>query len=274
MTFLGPRLRDTGFLALMGVIGGSYAVLVFLLLFADIAYVRPNDFLKALAQPEIQSGIIVTIKTCTLAAILSLWVGTALGYVLARFDFYGKAFIDLLVDIPFVLPPLVLGLSLLILFCRPFPGFAQSFEAWLNEHDMRFTFTQGAIVLAQFSVAAAFAVRTMRITFEKIDPRAEEVARTLGCSRMQAFLYVALPQSESGMITAFTISWARSLGEFGPILVFAGTTRGVTEVMSTSVFLELSVGTLESAVAVSLMMVVMAIAVLLTLRLSGRRLEG
>lgn len=258
----------------MGMIGGSYVLLVLLLVIADAAYVSPHDFSAALAKPEIRSGILITLKTCTISAILSLWVGTALGYLLARYNFPGKGLIDLLVDIPFVLPPLVLGLSLLILFCRPLPGFAVSWEDWLNRHGIKVTFTQLAIILAQFSIAGAFAIRTMRITFEKIDPRPEEVARTLGCSRWQAFLLVALPQAESGMITAFTIAWARSLGEFGPILVFAGTTRGVTEVMSTSVFLELSVGTLEAAVAVSLMMIVLAVGVLLTLRFSGRRLEG
>jgi molybdate transport system permease protein len=258
----------------MAMVGGSYAVLVALLLLADLAYVRPSDFWAALAKPEIRSGIVITLQTCTIAAILSLWVGTALGYVLARFEFWGKGLVDLLIDIPFVLPPLVLGLSLLILFNRPWPGCSLSLEAWLNFHGYKFTFTQSAIVLCQFSVAAAFSIRTMRLTFERINPRAEEVARTLGCSRWQAFLYVALPQAESGLITAFTIAWARSLGEFGPILVFAGTTRGVTEVMSTSVFLELSVGTLEAAVAVSLLMVVLAVGVLLALRWSGRRLEA
>ncbi len=269
-----PQLRDRSFLALLTVIGGSYAVLVLLLMVADMSFVAPSDFWTALAQPEIQSSISLTLKTCTIAAILSVWVGTSLGYLLARFNFWGKACIELLVDIPFVLPPLVMGLSLLILFSRPLPGCLHSIESGLNSLGYRVTFTQLAIVLAQFSVAGAFAIRTMRITFERIDSRAEEVARTLGCSRFQAFLYVALPQAESGMVTAFTIAWARSLGEFGPILVFAGATRGMTEVMSTTVFLELSVRTLESAVAVALMMVGMAIAVLLMLRFTGRRMDG
>lgn len=271
---MSPRLRDRSFIILLGVLGGSYAVLILMLLVADLGFVHPDDFWGALAQPEIRSSISLTLKTCTISAILALWVGTAFGYVLARFNFWGKGFIDLLIDIPFVLPPLVLGLSLLILFCRPLPGFATSLEDWLNARGYQITFTQWAIILAQFSVAGAFAIRTMRVTFEKISPRAEDVARTLGCSRLQAFLYVALPQAESGMITAFTIAWARSLGEFGPILVFAGTTRGATEVMSTSVFLELSMGTLESALAVSLLMVAMAIVVLLALRFTGRRLNG
>ena len=95
---------------------------------------------------------------------------------------------------------------------------------------------------AQFAVACAFAVQTMRVTFDQIDSRAEQVALTLGCRRSQAFLQIALPQAWRGIIAALTIAWARSLGEFGPILVFAGATRMRTEVLSTTVFLELSVG--------------------------------
>ena len=166
----------------------------------------------------------------------------------------------------------MLGLSLLILFHFQIPvgnGVFQ-LEAWLrDEVGFPVTYEWPAVVLAQFAVSCAFAVRTMRVTFDQIDPRAEDVARTLGCNRGQAFLQIALPQAWRGMIAAATISWARALGEFGPILVFAGSTRFRTEVLSTTVFLELSIGHLDAAVAVSLLMVVMAVAVLLLLRWLG-----
>lgn len=111
----------------------------------------------------------------------------------------------------------------------------------------------------------------MRVTFDQIDVRPEQVALTLGCRRSQAFFRVVLPQAWRGMVAALTIAWARSLGEFGPILVFAGATRMRTEVLSTTVFLELSVGQLEAAVAVSLLMVVAAMLVLGVVRLLGTR---
>ena len=87
-------------------------------------------------------------------------------------------------------------------------------------------------------------------------------------------MQIALPQAWRGMIAAGTIAWARALGEFGPILVFAGATRMKTEVLSTSVFLELSIGNLDAAVAVSLLMVLMAVTVLLILRAIGMRLTA
>jgi molybdate transport system permease protein len=136
------------------------------------------------------------------------------------------------------------------------------------------TYQVPAVVLAQFAVAAAFAVRTMRVTFEQIHPRAEQVALTLGCTRAQAFWRVLLPEARRGLLTAATLAWARSLGEFGPILVFAGATPLRTEVMPTTVFLELSVGKLDAALAVSLVMVGAAVVVLVITRLFGLRGTG
>ena len=112
------------------------------------------------------------------------------------------------------------------------------------------------------------------MTFDQIDPRTEDVAATLGCTRAQAFWRVTLPEARRGVLTAFTLAWARALGEFGPILVFAGATRMRTEVLSTSVFLELSVGNLEAALAVSLLMIAVAVAVLIVTRLFGLRGAG
>jgi molybdate transport system permease protein len=139
----------------------------------------------------------------------------------------------------------------------------------MGRPSIQVTYAVPAVILAQFAVAGAFAVRTMRVTFDQISPRSEQVALTLGCSQAQAFWHVTLPQARRGMLAAFTIAWARSLGEFGPILVFAGATRMRTEVLSTTVFLELSTGNLENAVSVSLVMVGVALLVLLVLRWLG-----
>ncbi len=257
----------------MGGLSGSFVLLIVLLLAADIMFTSMADFKTALGKPEIQAAFKLTLISCTVAAILSVWVGTPLGYLLSRYKFPGRWLVDTLVDIPIVLPPLVLGLSLLILFHLKIGEW--ELEAWLRE-DVGFpvTFRWPAVILAQFSVACAFAVRTMRVTFDQINPRTEDVARTLGCTRCQAFLQVALPQAWRGIIAAGTISWARALGEFGPILVFAGATRMRTEVLSTSVFLELSIGNLDAAVAVSLLMVAMAVVVLLILRVLGTGLTS
>jgi molybdate transport system permease protein len=265
---LPASTSDKVFRSALYVLGGSYVLLVVLLLAADLAYSSWAQFFALLSKPEIVHAIWLTLMSCTTAAVLSMVVAVPLGFVLARYQFRLKWLVDALVEIPVVLPPLVVGLSLLILFHLPVGGV--KLEDWLNQRlGWRITYDVPAVILAQFAVAGAFAVRTMRVTFDQIRPRAEQVALTLGCSQAQAFRLVALPQAWRGMIAAFTIAWARSLGEFGPILVFAGATRMRTEVLSTTVFLELSVGNLESAVAVSLLMVAVALVVLLVLRRLG-----
>ena len=103
---------------------------------------------------------------------------------------------------------------------------------------------------------------------------AGKVAMTLGCTRSQAFWRIAMPEARRGLLTAFTLSWARSLGEFGPILIFSGATRLRTEVLPTTVFLELSVGKIEAAIAVSLLMIVVAVVVLILTRTLGLRGSG
>lgn len=267
------RRSDTPFFLVMSGISACFILLIVLLLVADVMFTSLEDFTAALMKPEIQAAFRLTILSCSAAAILSLWVATPLGYLLSRYRFPGRWLVDTLVDVPIVLPPLVLGLSLLILFHLPIGGW--ELENWLRESvGFPVTFEWPAVVLAQFSVACAFAVRTMRVTFDQIDPRAEDVARTLGCTRGQAFMQIALPQAWRGMIAATTIAWARALGEFGPILVFAGSTRMRTEVLSTTVFLELSIGELNAAVAVSLLMVVIAVVVLLFLRVLGTGLNA
>jgi molybdate transport system permease protein len=270
-----PRRSDAIYFLVMGGLSGSFLVLIVLLLAADVWFTlqNPSQFITALSKPEIAEAFRLTLVTCTIAAIMSVWVGTPLGYLLSRYSFPGRSIVDTLVDIPIVLPPLVLGLSLLILFHQPVFGW--ELEAFLRDRvGFPVTYEWPAVVLAQFSVSCAFAVRTMRVTFDQMNPRAESVARTLGCTRGQAFWMIALPQANRGLVTAFTIAWARALGEFGPIMVFAGTTRMRTEVLSTSVFLELSIGSLDAAVAVSLLMVAMAIVVLLLLRYLGTGLSS
>ncbi|MCA9035518.1 MAG: ABC transporter permease [Planctomycetaceae bacterium] len=264
---------DVPFFLVMGGLSSCFIVLIVLMLAADLLFTSVADFKEALLKPEIQQAFRLTLLSCSISALLSVWVAVPLGYLLSRYQFPGRWVVDTLVDIPVVLPPLVLGLSLLILFHLKINGW--ELETWLRQ-DLHYpvTYQVRAVILAQFSVACAFAVRTMRVTFDQINPRAEDVARTLGCTRSQAFLRVALPQAWRGIMAAGTIAWARAMGEFGPILVFAGATRMRTEVLSTTVFLELSIGNLNAAVAVSLLMVLMASIVLLILRGLGTRLTA
>ena len=260
-------LGDSGFLIALVLIGSFYVVMLLAMLAADVTWTSPGHLLAALASDEIQYSIRLSLMSCTVAAILSVWVAVPIGYLMSRFNFFGKGVVDAILDIPIVLPPLVVGLSLLILFHT-------TVGVWV-EDSFRAVFGTGityqipSVVLAQFMVACAFAVRTMRATFDQISVRQEDVALTLGCSRFQAFWLVTLPEARNGLITALTLAWARSLGEFGPILVFSGATRMKTEVLPTTVYLEMTTGSLEAAVAGSILLVVFAVGVLFTIRHFG-----
>ncbi len=216
---------------------------------------------EALATPEIRYSTMLSVVSCTLSALLSLWVAVPIGYIMSRFRFRGKAVLDTLLDVPIVLPPLVVGICLLILFnYRPF--------FWASEWVV---YEIPAVILAQFMVACAFAVRTMRVAFDQIPTRYEDVAMTLGCNRSQAFWSVIFPQARQGVLAAGTLAWARSLGEFGPILVFAGATPMRTEVLPSSVYLQLQAGNMGGVLAVSLIMMTLAALVLITTRALGLR---
>jgi molybdate transport system permease protein len=257
------RLRFSGFWITVGVITALYLLFVLAMLAATATYTTPGHWLRALSSREIRYSVQLSLITCTATAVLSLLVAVPVGYLLARGRFPGKPVLDAALDIPIVLPPMVVGLCLLILFQTPF---GQSIE-----RVVPFTYTVAGVVLAQFVIGAAFAVRTMRGTFDHLSSRPEDVAMTLGCSRGRAMWLVTLPAARRGMFAAASIAWARSLGEFGPVLVFAGATRMKTEVLPTTVWLELSVGNLEAAVAVSLMMVALAMVVLVAVRVTGER---
>ena len=258
-----------------------------------VAFDRPSDYAAVFNDPGIRASAKLSFVSCTISALLSLWVAAPIGYTMSRFQFRGKNFIDTILDVPIVLPPLVIGLGLLILFNNISFGTMEvvyfdrdgsqyivqenrTIERMIQQvgasigFQMRITNGAAGVVLAQFMVACAFAVRTMRNTFDQISPRQEEVAMTLGSSRGEAFWNIVLPQGYRGLLAAGTLAWARSLGEFGPILIFCGINAHRTEVMSSSVYLQFSIGEIEKAAVVSLLMIALAFVVLLLVRNLGK----
>ena len=195
-----PRRSDRGFLLGLTILGSSYVLLIVAMLIADLTWTTSAAvLLPALREPEVRYAIRLSLLSSSVTTILSLWVAIPLGYLLARYSFRGRLAIEAILDIPIVLPPLVVGLSLLLLFQSP-PGlFLQRF--------LPVTYQIPSVILAQFAVACAFAVRTMRVTFEQIPVRREQVALTLGCSRSQAFWRVVLPEARRGILTAATLCW-------------------------------------------------------------------
>lgn len=268
-----PKRRGTGimlpvnradipFLAALGLVASVYIVLIGGILVAKVFYVQLPLVGEIFTDPGYRYAVMLSLISCSITTILSVWVAVPTAYLMTRVEFAGKRIVDAMLDIPIILPPLVIGLGLLMLFQTPPGAFIQQY--------VTFTYAIPGVILAQFMVACAFATRTMMASFAEINPRQEQVALTLGCTRAQAFWMVVLPEARRGMIPAATIAWARAMGEFGPVLVFAGTTRMRTEVMPTTIFLELQVGNLGMAAAVASVMLALSLIVLILMRVAGQ----
>jgi molybdate transport system permease protein len=257
-----PAVSTSGWSLLDLVTSGTlmaYAGLLMLLLAANIGYLEPSNFIEIFKNADLRAAIWLSLITSTLTAALSLLVAVPIAYALSRLNLPGRLLLDTLVDVPIVLPPLVMGISLLVFFRTPL---GRAIEAG----GLRFAYTPAGIVLAQFLVVSPYAIRTVKAAMDDIDPRLENVARTLGWSQVQVFLRVTLPMLRGGILAGGVITWSQAIGLFGPMMVFAGTMRGRTEVMATSIYLELSVGRIQMALAISMLMIAMAMVALLAFK--------
>jgi len=243
-------MTDRIFLIVLTILGSAYAALVAALLYADVAAMDTSRLPSLFRDDALRSALILSLTTAVVSTTLAMLLAVPAAYLLARSRFAGRGVIEFLVDVPPTLPPTVIGLSLLLLL-RTGVGREVS-------QIIPIAYEVPGIILAQATVGTAVAIRLLRSTFEQLSPRTELLARSLGASRWFAFRKVVLPEASRGIVAAATLTWAKALGEFGPVLIVAGITRGKTEVLSTAIYLELSVGRLESALAIALVLVLIA----------------
>ena len=257
--------RSVLFAAAMSLFVVLFITFALLLIAADVLYVNWQAVLTVMTSGFIGHALWMSLWTSAVTVALSVLFAIPMGYALSRYRFPGHVFADSLVDLPIVFPPIVVGLTLLVFFTQTPIG------RWIERTGLEFVFQPRGIVLCQFVVSASFAIRSAKSTFDEIDRRLENVALTLGCTQWGSFRRVSLPLARSGIIAGAILTWARAFGLFGPLMIFVGSFRGRTEVLSTTVFLEQSVGHLEEALAVALLLVAVALTCLVTIRLVGGR---
>ena len=244
-----------------------YLLLVFLILLFTALYAGFDGYAKALQDPVLRDALLLSLESSTITTIIAIIVAVPGAYALSRFRLPGRGILDLVLDLPIVLPPLIMGICLLIFFSPKYSPIG----AFLFRHDITVVYTRPAIVIAQFMVAAGFTVRCLKATFDSMTPRYEQVARTLGCSASRAFFTVTLPLAKGGIVAGAVMTWARAIGEFGPIIVFAGALEHYTLVLPTHIFLNMQVGDLEPMAAATMILVAIAtIALLIFKRLGGQ----
>lgn len=242
-----------------------YIFYIVALVLADALYPKLGDLIRAFRSEEMLFAIKLSLITSLTTTFIATLIAIPSAYALSRFRFPFPTLWDTILDLPIVLPPLVAGISILVFFATT-PG------KWIENMGIRFVHTVYGIVLAQFTIAAAFAVRSCKAAFDDVNPRYEDVARSLGCSRPLAFWKVTLPLAKNGIIAGVIMTWARAIGEFAPIIIVAGATPMKTEVLPIAIFINLSIGNIEIALAATLVLVFIAFVTLLLFKLLGGKL--
>ncbi len=257
---------DTGLRSLFLVPTLLFAVFVALPLLALLVRAAMSgDLFLQLTQPIVLSALRLSALTSVASLLIIVLVGTPTAYLLARSSFPGKRILDVLIDVPLALPPVVVGVALLLVFGR-----LGVVGQWLHPLGIEIAFTTLAVVLAQIFVAAPFYVRSAKIGFGRVDPELEEIAVTLGASTWQTLRYVTVPLAWPALVGGAVLSWARALGEFGATIMFAGNFTGRTQTMPLAIMTALE-SDLQTAIVLATLLVLATFVALFLLRWISRR---
>ncbi|MBC6461512.1 ABC transporter permease [Actinomadura sp. HBU206391] len=216
---------------------------------------------QRLTEPQVREALRLSLVTATAAMLLCLLFGVPLAWLLARLSFPGRRLVRALVTVPLVLPPVVGGVALLLVFGR-----RGLIGQWLEAaFGISLPFTTAGVVVAEAFVAMPFLVISVEGALRASDLRFEEAAATLGASRWIVFRRVTLPMIAPGVVAGAVLCWARALGEFGATITFAGNFPGRTQTMPLAVYLALEIEP-EAAIVLSLVLLVVSVLILVGLR--------
>lgn len=217
--------------------------------------------------PMLTDAIGVSLKTSLVMLLITLLVGTPAAYAYARHHFRGKRVLNVVLDLPLILPPAVAGLLLLMTFGR---------RGWiggiLSQIDLQIPFTMTAVVMAQLFVGLPIYIKTAAQGFMGVDQRLELTAMTLGDSRLKAFVRITLPLASSSILTGAIMAWARGLAEFGATIMFAGNLQGVTQTLPLAIYSAMETST-GAALGIAQVMVAVSMLLLVSVHIidKGRR---
>jgi molybdate transport system permease protein len=221
--------------------------------------------LAGLSNPLVWPALRLSIFTTTVSLVCIVTLGTPLAWQLARHPGRVGRAVETLVELPIVVPPAVAGVALLLAFgrqglvARVFPGVPSA------------AFGTVAVIFAEVFVAAPFFIQSATSAFRRIDSQVLIAARSLGATPLLVFGSVELPLAAPGLLAGAAMSWARALGEFGATLMFAGNSTGITQTLPLAIYSALE-SDLRAAQALSLVLVVIAFALLLVVRSAAARL--
>lgn len=247
-------------------IGTAFAVSAFyLLLILSLGYFfRPERLFALWTSERTLFAIEISVAAATLAATFAVAIAVPAAYALSRFAFPGRLFVDTLLEFPIIVSPAALGAILLIFFNNPL-------GTWIQEHLVRFVFAFSGIVLAQFVTVLGIATRFVKTALDEIPTDYERVARSLGAPPFRAFVTTTLPLARRGLFTAFVLSWAKAMGEFGATITVAGTMAMRTETLPIAIYLRLSSADIEGTVALIVLLLLIGLGALFLARWISRK---
>jgi sulfate transport system permease protein len=194
------------------------------------------------------------------AALMNVFFGLIVAWVLVRYDFFGKKIVDALVDLPFALPTAVAGITLAALYSQN--GWVGQ---WLAPLGIKVANTQLGIFVALTFIGLPFIVRTVQPIIEDLDPELEEAASSLGANRWQVFWRVILPMLTPALLTGFALAFARALGEYGSVIFIAGNIPMKTQITPVIIMGELDMFDYAKATAIAVVMLVVSFVLLLAI---------
>ena len=212
-------------------------------------------------------ALIVSLKSTFLSLLIIIAVGMPTAYYMARYSFWGKGVVEIILQIPLVMPPAVAGLLLLVTFGRN-----GLIGKYLSPFGIQLPFTFIAVIIAQVFIAIPIFIQSARDGFEKVDRELENSAAVFGASHLQIFFKITLPLSKNVLITGAILSWARALAEFGATILFAGNLAGKTQTLPLAIYTAMEKD-LNLSMGIAVCLVVVSIGVLVILK-SITRSEG
>ena len=215
----------------------------------------------AITTPVVLDALVLSLVTTAISLVITVVFGLPFAFILARRTFRGKSLLEAVVDLPIVLPPSVAGLALLLVFGRR--GLLSAPFEFLG---ISVPFTTIAVILAMTFVSAPFFIRSARNGIAGVDGDLEDAARVDGASERQLFRSITVPLASAALAAGLVMTWARSLGEFGATIMFAGNIQGRTQTLPLVVYSQFQGGDLDASIAAAAILVLAAFGVLVAVR--------
>jgi ABC-type sulfate transport system permease component len=262
------RVRQSAWVAFFSAFVIIVLIAIGFLIVSNALFLGLSDFLYYLGKSKTWINFLGTLWTASAATMLSMLIGVPVGYVLSRYTIPFPHLLKTLIDLPVMAPPAAIGVFLLGVFTIPPLSSISQMTGIKIDHALP------GVIVAQFTVTVSFCIRLVMASFDTVNPKCEQVARSLGASLPRVFFKVSLPMAKNGILASLIIVWARAAAEWESLMLFVGGIQGRTDVMPFAVYLDFVGGKLGWALTTSLFCIVIAVASMSAVHYIGGKKRG